>query len=220
MGQHHLVLLIMNKYLLFDNDGVLVETEMWYFKANQEILKQEFNLDLEEETYLQIMARGGTAWEIAQEQGIKKTLIDKARYKRDELYQHYLQTEDITIPQVKEILSQLQHQYKMAIVTTSRRVDFELIHQNRGITDFMDFTLCVEDYAFAKPHPAPYLKALECFNAQKEEALVIEDSQRGLTSAYNAGIDCIIVKNEFTKSHDFSKATKIIDSLEELLTAN
>ena len=220
MGQYHLVLLIMNKYLLFDNDGVLVETEMWYFKANQEILKQEFNLDLEEETYLQIMARGGTAWEIAQEQGIKKTLIDKARFKRDELYQHYLQTEDITIPQVKEILSQLQHQYKMAIVTTSRRVDFELIHHNRGITEFMDFTLCVEDYAFAKPHPAPYLKALECFKAQKEEALVIEDSQRGLTSAYNAGIDCIIVKNEFTKSHDFSKATKIIDSLEGLLTTN
>ena len=34
----------------------------------------------------------------------------------------------------------------MAIITTSRRVDFELIHKNRGIADFMDFVLCVEDY--------------------------------------------------------------------------
>lgn len=207
----------MNKYILFDNDGVLVETEIWYFRANQHILKQEFNLHLQEDTYLQIMARGGTAWEIAQSQGISEALINKARIKRDTLYQHYLQTEDIAIANVKEILAQLSNKYKMAIVTTSRRVDFELIHHNRGITEFMDFTLCVEDYDFAKPHPAPYLKGLELFNAKKEEALVVEDSQRGLTSAYQAGIECIIIHNEFTKTHDFSKASHKINSFEELL---
>ena len=105
----------------------------------------------------------------------------------------------------------------MGVVTTSRRVDFELIHRNRGIIDFMDFSLCVEEYEFAKPHPQPYLKGLEKFNAQKEEALVIEDSQRGLTSAYRAQIECAIVKNHFTQTHDFSNATYFIDSLEELI---
>lgn len=107
--------------------------------------------------------------------------------------------------------------YQMGVVTTSRRVDFELIHRNRGIIDFMDFSLCVEEYEFAKPHPQPYLKGLEKFNAQKEEALVIEDSQRGLTSAYHAQIECAVVKNHFTQTHDFSKATYFIDSLEELI---
>lgn len=46
----------------------------------------------------------------------------------------------------------------MAIVTTSRRVDFELIHKNRGISDYMQFVLCVEDYKKAKPYPDPYLR--------------------------------------------------------------
>lgn len=208
----------MKKYILFDNDGVLVETENWYFKANQEILKKELNLTLELEAYLKIMARGGTAWEIASEHGVKQTVIDQCRFKRDALYQHYLKTENIAIEGVQDILSDLSKKYQMGIVTTSRRVDFDLIHHNRGIIDFMDFTLCVEEYTHAKPHPEPYLKGLEKFNAKNEEAFVVEDSQRGLSSAYQAGIDCVIVKNMFTQTHDFSQAQYFIDSLQELKT--
>ena len=207
----------MKKYILFDNDGVLVETEKWYFEANVKALK-EINIKLDEDIYMEIMARGGTAWEVAQKQGISKKVIDTQRFKRNIFYQEFLQTKDIEINGVKDILSELQKDYKMAIITTSRRVDFDLIHKNRGIVDFMDFTLCVEEYKRAKPYPDPYLAGLKKFDANKEETIVVEDSQRGLTSAYNAGIECVIVKNEFTKSHDFSKANYFIDSLKELKT--
>ena len=108
--------------------------------------------------------------------------------------------------------------YKMGIVATSRRVDFEIIHKNLGIVDFMDFVLCEEDYNFAKPHPEPYLKGLELFKANKQEAIVVEDSTRGLSSAYKAGIECVIVKNEFTLTQDFSKASYFIETLKELKT--
>lgn len=208
----------MKKFLLFDNDGVLVETEPFYFKANETILKQELGLTLNLDDYLKIMAQGRTCWEIAHKNGVSQKVIDQCRIKRDALYQHYLQHENIEIPNVKAVLKELSQKYKMGIVTTSRRADFDLIHQHRGIVDFMEFTLCVEEYEFAKPHPQPYLKGLEKFNAKKEEALVIEDSERGLTSAYHANIECVIVKNEFTLSHDFSKANYFIDSLEELTT--
>lgn len=206
----------MKKYILFDNDGVLVETEHLYFEANVKALKEFFNLDLNFETYMEIMARGGTAWEIAQNIGIKEDKISIARKQRDIYYQEFLQTRDIEIDGIKDILSRLSKKYKMAIITTSRRVDFDLIHKNRGIVDYMDFTLCVEEYERAKPYPDPYLAGLKKFNAKKEETIVIEDSQRGLTSAYNANIQCVIVKNEFTKTHDFSKASYFIDSLKEL----
>lgn len=73
-----------------------------------------------------------------------------------------------------------------------------------------------EDYEFTKPHPEPYLTALERFGASKEEALVVEDSNRGLSAAVAAGIDCAIVHNDFTKSHDFSQATYRIEALMEL----
>ncbi len=206
----------MKKYILFDNDGVLVETEHLYFEANVKALKEFFNLNLDFETYMEIMARGGTAWEIAKNIGIKEKEISIARTQRDIYYQEFLTTRDIEIENIKEILTELSQDYKMAIITTSRRVDFDLIHKNRGIVDFMDFTLCVEEYERAKPYPDPYLAGLKKFGALKEETIVIEDSQRGLTSAYNAGIQCAIVKNEFTKTHDFSKADFFIDNLKEL----
>lgn len=205
----------MKKFILFDNDGVLVETEMWYFEANIKALK-ELNINLDFDTYMEIMARGGTAWELAFKKGFSKEVIDKQREKRDIYYQEFLVTKDIEIPNVKDILSDLSKDYKMGIITTSRRVDFDLIHKNRGITDFMDFTLCVEEYPRAKPFPDPYLAGLEKFKASKEETIVVEDSQRGLTSAFNAGLDCIIVHNEFTKTHDFSNTTHFIKKLEDL----
>jgi beta-phosphoglucomutase-like phosphatase (HAD superfamily) len=82
----------------------------------------------------------------------------------------------------------------------------------------MDFVLCEEDYNFAKPHPEPYLKGLELFKANKQEAIVVEDSTRGLTAAHKAGIECVIVKNEFTLTQDFSKASYFIETLKELKT--
>ena len=207
----------MKKYILFDNDGVLVETEALYFKASQMALMEFFGLSLEFDDYMKIMARGGTAWEKAQEKGISELHISKARKQRNIYYQEFLKSENILIPGVKEVLKELAKKYKMGIVTTSRRVDFEIIHNNRGLVDYMDFVLCEEDYNFAKPHPEPYLTALKKFNALKEEAIVIEDSQRGLSSAFKAGIECIVVHNEFTKTQDFSNASKKIDNLRQLL---
>lgn len=207
----------MKKYILFDNDGVLVDTEIWYFEANKKALK-ELGLTLHMDTYQEIMARGGTAWEVAIAQGIETSIIDKKRIQRDIYYQDFLQTKNLEIPKVKKVLADLSKKYKMAIVTTSRRVDFELIHKKRGISDFMQFVLCVEDYNRAKPYPDPYLKGLELFKASNEQTIVVEDSQRGLSSAVNAKIECVIVKNDFTKTHDFSKANYFIDNLEQLET--
>lgn len=205
----------MKQYILFDNDGVLVETEPWYFRANVKVLA-ELGVTLHEDEYLQLMAQGRTSWEVAKEQGISEETIIEARHRRNDYYQHFLKTEEITIAGVEEVIRELSKKYRMGIVTTSRRVDFEIIHNSRPITQYMEFVLCEEDYPRAKPHPDPYLKGLELFNAHKDDAIVVEDSQRGLTSAVRAGIECVIVKNRFTQSHDFSKATHHIDQLSEL----
>jgi HAD superfamily hydrolase (TIGR01509 family) len=208
----------LKKYILFDNDGVLVHTEPLYFKANIKALKEFFDISLEFEEYMKIMSEGTTVWQKACDRGFSQKEIQIARNKRNEYYQEYLKSENILIDGVKEVLKELSKNYKMAIITTSRRVDFEIIHKDLGIVDFMDFVLCEEDYEFAKPHPQPYLKGLEIFGAAKNEAIVVEDSKRGLTAAYRAGIECVIVKNDFTTTQDFSQATFFIESLKQLKT--
>ncbi|XOB63414.1 HAD family hydrolase [Campylobacterota bacterium DY0563] len=205
----------MKKYILFDNDGVLVETEPLYYEASKRALKEFFNVNLQFDDYMKIMTDGNGVWVAAPNANHEEIRI--AREQRDVYYQEYLKKEDIAIKNVHEVLNELSKNYKMGIVTTSRRVDFELIHNNRGISDFMDFVLCVEDYPRAKPYPDPYLKGLELFNAKKEETIVVEDSQRGLISANKADIDCVIVHNQFTQTQDFSTAKHKIKDLKELL---
>lgn len=203
------------KYILFDNDGVLVETEQYYYKANVKALA-EFGIELTFDVYMGIMARGGNAWELATKAGISKSDIDTKRLQRDIYYREFISCENIEIAGVVDVLEKLSKSYKMGIVTTSRRVDFDLIHEKRDIVKYMDFTLCVEEYARAKPYPDPYLAGMKKFNATKDECIIIEDSQRGLTSAVNAEIECVVVANAFTATHDFSQASYKIDLLQDL----
>ena len=205
----------MKKFILFDNDGVLVETEKYYYEANVKALA-EFGLTLEFDVYMEIMARGGTAWEVARKHGFSKKEIDAKRAQRDLYYQEFIANQEIEIEGVVDVLQELSTHYKMGIVTTSRRVDFDLVHKSREIVKHMDFTLCVEEYPRSKPYPDPYLAGMKKFNATKEECIIVEDSQRGLTSAVNAGIECVVVHNEFTKTHDLSKADYRIKSIKEL----
>jgi HAD superfamily hydrolase (TIGR01509 family) len=203
------------KYILFDNDGVLVDTEFWYYKAGERALS-EIGFTLDKDQYLRDMHQGLGTWIQARAAGIDERAISRQRKVRDEYYQEYLRTEAIEIEGVVDTLAELSKYVHMAIVTTAKRADFEFIHETRQIRRFMDFTLAREDYKFAKPHPEPYLTGLKRLGATKEETLVVEDSSRGLDSAVAAGIDCAIVYNDFTKKHDFSQASHRIETLTEL----
>lgn len=205
----------MKKYILFDNDGVLVETERYYFLATQRALAHH-DIELSLEYYQTIMPKAITAWHLMHEAGFTQEQVDKTRAQRNIYYQEYLRSQPLYIDGVEDVLKELSKEYTMAIITTSRRVDFEIIHQDKKLTKYMEFVLCEEDYPRAKPHPDPYLKGIELLGAAKHETLIVEDSERGLTSAVNAQIECAVVYNAFTASHDFTQATHRIDTLQEL----
>ena len=205
----------MKKYILFDHDGVLVDTEFWYYRAGERALA-DIGFTLDRDQYLRDMTQGMATWAQAIAAGVDEQTISRQREVRNVYYQEYLRTEDIEIEGVLQTLAELADTYRMAIVTTSKRADFALIHEERSILDYMEFHLDREDYKRAKPHPEPYLRGLERFGATAAETVVIEDSARGLESAVAAGIDCIVVANEFTASHDLSKATAKVATFREL----
>jgi HAD superfamily hydrolase (TIGR01509 family) len=203
------------KYILFDHDGVLVDTELWYYKAGERALA-DVGVALDRDQYVRDMNQGLGTWARARAAGLDEQTIGRQREVRDGYYQEYLRTEAIEIEGVVEALAELSPHVRMAIVTTAKRVDFDLIHEKRQVRRFMDFVLVREDYSLAKPHPEPYLAGLRRFGATTEETLVVEDSGRGLNSALAAGIDCAIVHNDFTQAHDFSQASYRIQHLIEL----
>jgi HAD superfamily hydrolase (TIGR01509 family) len=213
----------MRKYshLLFDHDGVLVNTEHLYYESTRRQLAS-LNIDLDLPHYMRVMVTGSDVWEMARDQGITEEAISRGRLQRNELYQQLLSGEDLSIAGVEGVLVELKQRFAMAIVTTCKDADFAYIHDRPestlNILPHMDLVLTRSSYTNSKPHPEPYLTALERFSIAPEQALVIEDSERGLRSAVAAGIDCAVVEYAFTATQDFSKATYRIKSLNELTT--
>lgn len=140
----------MRKFLLWDHDGVLVDTERWYFVATKECLA-DLGVQLDQPTYLSFMAEGRSCWELAVQRGAPEHRVSKARKDRDRRYQELLRTKEIGIDGVLDVLSELAPHYRMAIVSTSKRSDFDLIHTTRAIRGFFEFVINVEDCARPKP---------------------------------------------------------------------
>ena len=203
------------RYLLWDHDGVLVDTERLYFEATREVLGR-LGADLDQDTYLAYMAEGRSCWDLARSRGISEERVAEHRAHRDSLYQEKLRSEPIEIAGVREVLAELGASHRMAIVTSARRADFDLIHESSDLLEFFDFSLTIEDYARSKPHPDPYLAALDRFGAHPREALALEDSVRGLKSARAAGLDCVVVRSPFTASQDFAMAWRVVDSIRQV----
>jgi HAD superfamily hydrolase (TIGR01509 family) len=203
-------------HILFDHDGVLVDTEHLYYRSTRETLAA-MGFELPMDTYLSIQAVGGNAWMCMLDAGYTQAQVAEKRQERNALYQHYLSTEDIDIVNVEQVLQRLKRRLTLAIVTTARQEDFDLIHAQRSITEHMQLILTNKDYARSKPHPDPYLAALDHFDIEPSRALVVEDSERGLKAAVAAGIDCAVVAHPFTAPQDFSAATYRLQNLTELI---
>ena len=198
-------------HLLFDHDGVLVDTEYWYFLATQRELA-ELNIEITIQDYLQQLVTGESPYAHL----LPADETDAFVMRRNRRYEIFLTSQDIQIPGVENTLAALRTKYPMAIVTSSLREHFDLIHEQRNIKEFFEFVIARGDYEHAKPAPDSYLTALEEFEIEPHQALVIEDSARGLASALATGIRCVIVKNEFTATQDFSSATAKIDHIADL----
>ena len=114
----------MKRYILFDHDGVLVDTEFWYYKAAERALG-DIGIVLDKQQYLRDMTQGLGSWVQAKQAGIDEQVLSTRRAARDAYYQEYLRTEDIEIEGVVDTLAELSRYARMAIVTTAKRADFE-----------------------------------------------------------------------------------------------
>jgi HAD superfamily hydrolase (TIGR01509 family) len=208
MSKHHL------NAIFWDNDGVLVDTETLYLKATKQALKA-IAVDLTDQLFIEHFLEKHTGLDSLLS-GFEPEVISYIRIQRNQIYSSLLGNEEVLIPGVKDVLYTLAAKYKMGIVTSCKPDHFQLMHSHTGILNNFDFILTAKDYQNEKPHPAPYLKALEISGFSPENCLVIEDSLRGLKSAKAAGIKCCLVKSLFSNLKPFGGYDYCLNSLLEL----
>jgi HAD superfamily hydrolase (TIGR01509 family) len=203
--------------VLFDNDGVLVDTEPLFFRATREVLAT-VGVGLDEAAYRAIsLVRGENMFELAAARGVSPEEIRGLRRERDARYSESIREGVDVLPGVRSTLARLQGVRPMAIVTSAERWDFDGVHARTGLLPHFEFVLASGDYARHKPHPDPYLTAAARFGVAPERCIVIEDTQRGVAAAHAAGMRCIAIPQPLSRGSDFGRAEHVLDSMTELL---
>jgi len=203
--------------ILWDNDGVLVDTEEMFFSATRDALARA-GVNLTREQYLEFaLTTGRGAFDLLQAAGWSVARILRLRGERDLAYAAMLcAARCVAMDGVIETLARLQGRARMAIVTTSLRKHFDLAHRASGVREYFELILAREDYRQSKPHPEPYLTALDRLSVAAERSIAVEDSARGLQSALAAGLRCIVVPNRFTRGSPFGGALAVLDDVRAL----
>ena len=202
--------------ILWDNDGVLVDTEHLYFQATQQVLATA-GIGLTEEEYIELfLVQGRGAWHIAEERGIGGAEIDRLRNARNLLYAAWLGKGARLIDGITTVLAALHGKYVMGVVTSSRRDHFDLIHATTGLLRYFDFVLTADDVTRVKPDPELYVSAVARTGLGRERCVAVEDSERGLAAARGAGVRCIVVPTSLTRGGTFAGADCVLDTLSQL----
>jgi HAD superfamily hydrolase (TIGR01509 family) len=184
--------------ILFDNDGVLVDTEALYFRATRDVLAA-VGVELDEASYVELFLRQGTgAFHLAAAQGVSPEGILALRAERNRLYQEMIVREEILIAGVFDVVRRLAQRFRLAIVTSAEPEPFASSHARTGLLPFFEVIITRADTERAKPDPDPYLLALDRLGLTAAECLVIEDSERGLRAARAAGVPCWVIPSGLT----------------------
>ena len=147
--------------ILFDNDGVLVDTEGVFYESNCRMLR-EFGVELGEAEFSKMsLSQGMSLADIIVSLGYTAETAETARQKRNGLYDIMLRERgaSLVIPHVPEILRELHRSYRIGVVTCCQEMHFRTIHTASGLRPLFDFVIGDRDFVHHKPHPDPYQAA-------------------------------------------------------------
>lgn len=195
----------MIKAIIFDLDGLLVDTEIIFFKVYQQLLKA-FNIRFSKEEYSkyysgktelnnikQLTESYHLDWTI--DQGIKEVL---------DLEQIYLSEGVLLKPGAKELLSFLKnHNYKIALATSSLKERALNILDTHKLLHYFDVLVFSEDITKSKSNPEIFLKALNKLDISNQETIILEDSENGILAANKAHIPVICIPDMKIPANDY-----------------
>ena len=209
----------MIKAIIFDMDGLMIDSERVTFECYQERLK-DMNLTMDEEFYKTLL--GKTI------KGIYQRFYDV--YGNDfpienviqdvhQLMAERFETEGVPVKKgLVELLHYLKdNNYKTIVATSSNRDRVDKILAQAKITEFFDDSICGDEVTKGKPTPEVFLKSCQKLGVNVDEAIVLEDSEAGIQASYDANIKVICIPDmKYPEKQYEEKTFKILKDLTEV----
>lgn len=209
----------MIKAIIFDMDGLMIDSERVTFECYQERLK-DMNLTMDEEFYKTLLGKPI--------KGIYQRFYDV--YGNDfpienviqdvhQLMAERFETEGVPVKKgLVELLHYLKdNNYKTIVATSSNRDRVDKILAQAKITEFFDDSICGDEVTKGKPNPEVFLKSCQKLGVNVDGAIVLEDSEAGIQASYDANIKVICIPDmKYPEKQYEEKTFKILKDLTEV----
>ncbi len=200
--------------LIFDLDGLLADTEGLHCRSYQQTLA-EIGIELTDEEYAEHWIRnGGSITEFLKSKD--KEYSPALRERKIEIYLKLVDECLTPMPGALDLLKNTYGNKRLALASSGFGAQVDYVLNKLSIKSYFEAVAYRENVKRLKPHPDIFLYAAEQLNVKPDNCLVFEDAEKGILAAHAAGMKSIAVPNKFTRNNDFSKATLVLDSLEDV----
>lgn len=203
--------------LVFDFDGLIVDTETPEFKAWQAVFSAH-GCELPLETWALGIGTRDAVDPYALLAQLSGASVDRVEIRATvQAYYHEMTLEQRLLPGVEGYLIAAQRAGMGLALASSSRHDWVDPHLDRfGIRHYFEAVVCADDVAQVKPHPELYQLAMEQLDAPPDSSIAIEDSPNGVLAAKAAGMYCVWVPNAITVNLAAPQADLRLNSLAEM----
>ncbi|AGF55928.1 beta-phosphoglucomutase family hydrolase [Clostridium saccharoperbutylacetonicum] len=202
------------KAVIFDMDGVLVDSEPMYFEIERYLFSY-FKVNVSKEQHEALV---GTSLENMWEKLIKDNNLKQSKEKIVDYHKKYVikhvegLRELLPTKNIKELLEDLKEKdIKIGLASSSPKDLINIILNKLNIKKFFQIIVSGDEVEKSKPHPEIFIKVAQLLNVAPNECVVIEDSSNGVNAAVAAGMKCIGFSNPHSGKQNLENADIIIN---------
>lgn len=207
------------KAVIFDMDGVVINSEPLGQRANAELFKQ-LGIDVPVSVYSTFVgtAPHNNMQKLKQLYDIPLAFDELITLRSQIYFNLFNQAEDLQLmPGFLEFIDKLKAAGIVTILATSSfREKIRRVFEKFPLAVCFDDVVSGEDFEFTKPDPSIFIEAVKRTGFDKNDCIIIEDSTNGIKAANAAGVYCVAYKTEHGVPQDMTGADKIVTDFSEL----
>lgn len=205
--------------VIFDMDGVIVDTEPVHYYAYQQHFKQ-LGIQVSDEVYATFTGNStkNVYQKLINHFEIQIPLDELVITKRNLFNNAFDTKKDLFLLEgVEKLIEQLFNEGKQLILaSSSAKVTIDRVFTRFNLHRYFTHIVSGEDFPQSKPHPAIFEEAARLSGVTKDECLVIEDSTNGILAAKAAGLFCVGYRSVNSKKQQYELADLVVDKFDNL----